>query len=151
MSTFTLIPPLRFGPAHQDTSISYLRSTEAKPELQYEPDGSILLGVYEYGSDYVLVWRCANLDSAEYFQHRFSKSIDTWHDQFSIGPVMKFTLHHQPAASKGDIGDQIQSDIEISFCGWLISGDEDKDCKIYTDLEEAIEVNNRPRNYTSKS
>ena len=132
MSYNTKIQQNTFGTAWQDGSISAIRDNA---------DGSVIVGLFEYGSDLVPAFLCANEETLQYFVHRFSNAIDCWHDVFAVGPIMKFTLKHQPANSDGDIADQRTSEIELSFSGWFVAGDYET---LHTDLDQAIEVLNRP-------
>ena len=127
MSTF---PAVLFGKPWHDTSFGIHRTTE---------DGSVLIAQYDYSSDIIPLWRCANQATVEWFVHRFSPAIDTWHDVFMVGPVAKFTLKHRPADGDGDIAAQLTSEIDLSFAGWLVSGNDDV---IHPDVDSAIEANN---------
>jgi len=126
------IPQTIFGEPWHDTSLGILRT---------EADGSILIGQYDYSSDIIAVFRCSNEDTVQWFAHRFFRGIDTWHDVFLVGPIAHFTLKHRPPDGDGDIDDQITSEINLSFAGWLVTGD---DNTLHPDLDAAIEANNLP-------
>jgi len=127
MSTF---PAVIFGQAWHDTSYGIIKTNE---------DGSVLIAQYDYSSDVMPVFQCANQDTVEWFVHRFSEAIDTWHDVFMVGQVAKFTLKHRPADGDGDIADQITSEIDLSFAGWLVSGNDEV---LHADLDAAIDAVN---------
>ena len=130
MSFFTHISPEQFGEPWQDGSISILRTEES---------GAILVCQSDYSSDIFPIFRCANVDTVQYFVHRFARAIDSWHDVFMVGPIAKFTLSHRPADGDGDTADALTSEIDLSFAGWLVSGDDDT---LHPDVESALAVVN---------
>ena len=132
MSFFTYIKSEQFGEPWQDGSISILRTEES---------GSILVAQYDYSSDIVPVFRCANTETVQYFVHRFARAIDSWHDIFTVGPIAKFTLNHRPADGDGDSAAALTSEIDLSFAGWLVYNDDET---LHPDLDSASAVLNAP-------
>ena len=142
MSYYTTLTATTVGEPWQDGSISLLRNTYEDNTVHPEPDGTILVSVSDYSSEVNQVFTCANEASMQYFVHRFSRAIDSWHDAFAVGTIAKFTLTLRPDAGDGD--QQLTSEIEFGFAGWTVSGDDSN--TIYADLDTAIEVVNRPIN-----
>ncbi len=118
-----------FGEPWQDGSIGLMEAKE---------DGSFLATVNDYSSEVSAVFHCSNQATLQWFAFRFSRSLDSWHDCFAVGPIAKFQLKHRPAGGDGDIVQQLTSDIELSFVGWEYDG------TIYPNLDDAIEAVNRP-------
>lgn len=142
MSYFTRMPHTTFGSAWNDGSISLLRNEYEDTEMHPEPNGHILVQVSEYSSDITPIFYCLNEASVQYFIHRFSPAIDTWHDIFTPGPIAKFTLKHRPAGGDGDIDAQLTSEIEFGFYGWAAMDDEE--VKLFTSYDEVVDFINRP-------